>query len=386
MSTDAYQRNQNRETSLWNPFTYSCPFSSLQTDARTTVFGLYSNSYVNGQGYLIEIEAQELANVLADYNEKIARLSYEEQTILADIVTKRYLANIDKLIHDNKMVTYNLKIAAEEAEWDAKVAALSADQAALTTLAAKVASETDKTNARIQELQAMTQIESYNQSAMDIEIAEKELELSKEDLKILDAANGLLKIQINTVNAAMELVELDLRALNMGIQANEMDRSIAKTALLEKRLKVEQAKTDLAEAESDIIEAQAAIAEKRTAIALKELDSYEERVDHAQDTLANKLVLMDAEQTRKLTAISDREDNALFDVSVKKDAANFNYTSAANDQDTQEAIDADRVGVIGYQAWSARTLDQAAINAAITAAQTEIATQLTHLIQRASGE
>src|SRR5574344_336557 len=186
MSTDAYQRNQNRETFLFNPFTYSFPFSSLQTDARTTVFGLYSNSYVNGQGYLIAIEAQELANVLADYNEKIARLSYEEQTILADIVTKRYLANIDKLIHDNKMVTYNLKIAAEEAEWDAKVAALSADQAALTTLAAKVASETDKTNARIQELQAMTQIESYNQSAMDIEIAEKELELSKEDLKILD--------------------------------------------------------------------------------------------------------------------------------------------------------------------------------------------------------
>lgn len=386
MSTDAYQRNQSRETSLWNPFTWSCPFSSLQTDTRVTVFGLYSNVYVNGQDYLIEVEAQELANVLADYNDKIAKLTYDEQIVLADIVTKRYLANIDKLIHDNKMITYSQKITAEEAEWDAKVAALAADEAALTTLATKVTSETVRTNARIQELQAMTQIESINQSNIDIDIAEKELELLREDLKILDAANGLLKIQMDTVNAAMELVELDLRAINMGIQTNELERSIAKTALLEKRLEVEQAKTTLAEAEADVITAQASIAEKRTDIANKELEVYEERVDHATDTLANKLLLMNAEQTRKLTAISDREDSALFDVSVKKDAANFAYTSAANDRDTQEEVDADRAGVIGYQSWAARTIDTATINAAITAAQTEIATQLTHLIQRASGE
>lgn len=386
MSTDAYQRNQNRETALWNPFTYSCPFSTLHTETRTALFGLYSSSYMNGQNYLIEIEAQELANVLADYNEKIARLSYEEQMILADIVTKRYLANIDKLVHDNKMVTYSQKLTAEEAEWDAKVAALSADQAALTTLAAKVTAETTKTNARIQELQAMTQIEVCDLANTDIAIAEKELELSKEDLKILDAANGLLKIQTETVNAAMELVEVDLRAINMGIQVSELDRNIAKTELLEKRLEVEQARTTLAEAESTIIDAQADIAEQRTAIALKELESYEERVDHVQDIQGDKILLMNAEQTRRLTAISDRENNALFDVKTKKDASDFRYVSTVNDQSTQETIDIARVGSIGYQSWAAKSLDQATINAALTAAQTEIATQLTHLIQRASGE
>ena len=384
MSSDAYQRAINREAKIWTPFSHSFPYSSEQADERVIVFGLYSSIYNNGYNYLIAVESQDLLNIVNDYNDKISKLTYEKQNVLNDIVTKRYLANIDKLIHDNKMITYSQKITAEEAEWTAKVAALSADESELTTLATKVSTEVAKTNARIAELQASISIESINQDEVDIEIAQKEIESAKKDLQILEAANDILKIQTNIVNAAMDLIEIDLRALNIGIQTKELERSIAKTAILESNLDVEQAQTDLAEAEADVLAARLAVAEKRTDITRQELDMYEEMVDHANDTLANKIVLMNAEQTRKISALDDRKDATLFDISKKRDAANFDYTSATNNHDAQEDVDEDRVGVLGYRTWAAQTIDTATINAAITAAETEITTQLTHMIQKVS--
>lgn len=382
MSMDAYQRARAREQRIWTPFIYSFPFSSEQTNERVIIFGLYSASANNQHSYLLQVETQDLLNIVNDYNFKMSQMTAEEQNVIADIVTKRYLANVDKLIHDNKMVTYSQKISAQEAEWNAKVAALAADRAQLTTLAAKVTAETQKVNARIAELQSLIAIESYNQTMVDVEIAEKEIELAKEDLKILDAANGILKLQIDIVNAAMELIEIDLKVTNTKIQTEEMKRSIAKTELLEKNLEIEQAQTTLVEAEKELLETQAEVAQKRVTIAQKEVEHATEMVTHAQDTLTNKLLEMDAEQSRKLTSISDRQSSSLFSISTKQDAVDFDATTVSRSQTAQEIIDADKAGVIGYQQWAAISKHNAAITAAERAAKAIITTKLKHLIQK----
>lgn len=110
MSTEAYGRNTAREVRIWTPFSYSWRFSDTEVIERITIFGLYSGSYLNGQAYLQNVESAELANLLADYNNKIAGLTNQETLVLADIASKRYLAGIDKLIHDQKMITEQQKI------------------------------------------------------------------------------------------------------------------------------------------------------------------------------------------------------------------------------------------------------------------------------------
>ena len=123
MSLDAYNRNTQRESLTWRPFAFSFPFNSNQTTDRIIIYGLYSNSYLNQQQYLVAVEAVELTNLLNDYNIKIAGLTTDQQVVVADIVSKRYLAGIDKLIHDQKMVTKQSEIDAENLIWDAKIAA-----------------------------------------------------------------------------------------------------------------------------------------------------------------------------------------------------------------------------------------------------------------------
>ena len=135
MSDDAYARSTAREARVWTPFSYSFPFTDEQTSDRITIFGLYANSYLNGHKYLQELEAEDLANLLADYNSNLADLTAQQQLVVADIVSKQYLASIDKIIHDGKMDLEQAKIDSDSDIMDARIAALSADRAALDTMA-----------------------------------------------------------------------------------------------------------------------------------------------------------------------------------------------------------------------------------------------------------
>jgi len=184
---------------------------------------------------------------LSDYSSKIAELSAQEQIVVADIVSKRYLAGIDKLIHDQKMATKQAEIDSDSAIMDARIDALDADRAALTTLAAKVASETTKTTARITELQAYIQQEGINLNLADIEVAEKAIASARLDNQKLDVANEILRIQIETVAAAQELVDIDLRISRAKVDIADTNRSIAKIGLLADDLTIEQARTTIEE-------------------------------------------------------------------------------------------------------------------------------------------
>ena len=159
MTIEARLRTTVRESKIWVPFLYSYPFDVSQGLERVTIYGLYAGSYLNLHDYLTEIETVELANMLTDYNEKIAELTTDEQILVATIVSKRYVAGIDKLIHDDKLVTKLADNTAKDAVWTAKIEALSVDRAVLDTLVEKVATETIKTAAKISELEAYIEIE-----------------------------------------------------------------------------------------------------------------------------------------------------------------------------------------------------------------------------------
>ena len=91
--------------------------------------------------------------------------------VVADIVGKRYLASVDKLIHDQKMISKQQGIDYDNALMDAKFAALETDRAALTTMAAKLDAARIDNAAKIAQLQAHIQIEGYNKDAVENKIS-----------------------------------------------------------------------------------------------------------------------------------------------------------------------------------------------------------------------
>jgi hypothetical protein len=384
MSNEAFSRSQAREAKFWTPFIYSFPLSGEQTADRIIIYGLYSTSYNNQHGYLMAIEGAELLNLLNDYNAKIADLTTQQQNVIADIVTKRYLAGVDKLIHDEKMITKAQAISAEDAEWTAKIAALKSDRASLLTLAERVTSETAKTNARISELQTQIKTEGYNRSEVDIEILNKKKQLAKADIEILDAANAVLKMQLEVVNAGLDLVNVDLQTAKTRNEIESTLRSIARTDLLKSELTVEKAQTEVAEAESDLITARAAITAKKVEIAEKEVNLYKDMVANEAAILSKKLSQLAAEQARRIAAINSRTASALFNTSLKQDAVDFEAATVSKASTLQVALDKDKLELIGYQEWAAKAIDTATIAAAVTAAKAVIATELTHLIQKKS--
>lgn len=380
MSTDAYNRANNRESKLWTPFIYSFPFSTEQTADRVIVYGLYSNA--NGIGYLAQIEASELVNMLASYNSRMSELTAAQQNAVAEITSRRYLAGIDKLIHDAKLETKTQGIAAEDEMWTAKIAALDADRAALTTLAARVTSETAKVSARITELEAYIAIEGINLSEVDIEILNKTIQLAKIDLEMLGAANDVLRLQLEVIKKGMELVEVDLQVARMKNDTEGVRRQIARTDLLESELTVEQAQSDAAEVEKELYVARTALAAQKLAAAEKESTLYESLVSHETQIGAKRITNMAAEQARRLASIADRENLSLYADDVKKSAADFDATTATNSKTTQATIDSDTVSSDRTRVSAHRLVDAADIEAAETMMKAHIATTLEHFIQK----
>jgi len=383
MSTEAYARAKARENKIWTPFVHSFSFNATQTNERGIIYGLYSNSYLNQNKYLVEIEAADLANLLADYNSKIAELNTQEQAVVADIVSKRYLAGIDKLIHDEKLITKRAGIEADDDIWDAKTAALSTDQAALQPLAERVSSETEKTAARITELQAYIAIEGMNLSEVNIAIAEKAIQSSKVDIQKLDTANAVLRIQIATVQAAQELVDIDLKTARTKIDISEIDRSMNKIDLLGSELTIEQAKTDVAEAELGVSAARVTLAGAKT-------NEVEEEIDHVRTTLTqqvqtnyeNKRDLMDVKQAGREDSIVMHRQEKDLDHENKLAASNLDVTFANADKTLQESLDTTKVSVMDAKASNVWLKVSAAIAAEEKLATANIKTTLTHTVEK----
>lgn len=385
MSDEAYARSTAREARIWTPFIYSFPFTDEQTTDRITIFGLYANSYLNGHKYLQELEDEDLANLLADYNAKIADLTAQQQMVVADIVSKRYLASIDKIIHDGKMAVKQAEIDADSDIMDARIAALSADRAALDTMAAKVTAETTKTQAKITELEAYIALEGIHLSEVDIEIAQKELQSAKLDNEKLNAQNEILRLQVATLETAMELIEIDLKIARTAVDIAETERAIARIGLLADDLTIAQAHTLVEEAGIPISAA-------RILLAQAKYDDAEAEKTYIQETLMEQAALalekqkeLEAmKQTIRLNELGHKEDANTLTNDLKEDAADIAIDIAHDNNTFQGIIDAQEVLQIKQRESLNWLKTQASINAANISAAAEIASQLTHTIQKAA--
>ena len=382
MTTEAYARATAREARIWKPFEYSFPFDTTQTAERVITFGLYANSYLNHQHYLAELETEDLANLLADYNAKIAELNNKETLVLSEIVSRRYLSSVDKIIHDKKLATKQAGIEADIDLWDAKMEALSADRAALETMAAKVSSETEKTSAKITELEAYLEIEALRLTEADIEIVQKEIQSSKVDIEKLNTENQILKIQIDTVEAAQELVEVDLKIARTKISSAEVDRASNKIDLLDSELSVEQAKTEIAEAEVPIAAERVVLAQAKTAEIQAEIDHLATEGNQVVTAHNNKIDLMDLRQAGKDDALTMHRQAADLALENRLALSDLEIALTNADSALQPQLDSARVNQLYARAGNEWILSVARINAQNTLAAAEIGTKLTHTITK----
>jgi hypothetical protein len=387
MSNEAYNRSISRESKVWVPFSLTFPFSSDQTGDRVIIFGLYANSYLNNHKYLIEVEATDLLNLLTDYNSKISDLTTQEQIVIATIVSKRYLAGIEKQIHDEKMITESQKITADDLMWDAKIAALAADTAAIDTMIAKVNSETQKTAARISELEAYIEIESYNLSNVDIEIAEKELQSSKVDLEVLNAANSVLKIQADTVAKATELIDIDLRIAGIKREIASTERNIAEIDLLADDLIIARAKTVMDQAELPVFSARKDLAAVKSGAMDDEIAYVEGELTYREtESHRQKRELVDYRYATKTEELVRSHEKNIANLDQQLDLSNLDVTFANSDVNEQASIDQDKINELGGRLINARNKVNSAIAIATTMAGANIVSTLTHTIGKASAE
>jgi len=386
MSDEARARHTAREARIWRPFTYSFPFTSTETEERVVIFGLYANAYLNGQSYLKQIEDAELENLLTDYNTRIAGLTVQGQIVVADIVSKRYLAGIDKLIHDQKMETGREKIATDSAIADAKYAALESDRAALETMAAKVAAEIQKNNARITELEAQISIEGINYTLVEQDIAEKELQSLRIDNRKLDVANEIIRIQIQTVRTATELLDIDVQKARTAINIADTERAIAKIGLLADDLIIEKAQTAIIESEIPVSKARVTLAQAKYDDADAELTYIQTTLMENENTIRrNKEDLLTLRANTKEYALDRSKSEKLLINENRRDLSDLEKDLATDDKINQADIDTNitipKIAAGAVNDWSRAN---AAIEVAEKVAKAEIATKLAHVIQKAT--
>jgi len=247
-----FDTTANIERKVWTPFKYHARLNTNQIIERAIVFGLYSGAYLNGVRYLQAYQEFELVMLLDNYNSQLASLDADRQKTLIDIVAKRYISDVEGMIHIQELNTQRQKIDAENIEWDSKFNALASDRAAIITMQARLESERLKVAARIKTLQAQIMIEEIDQQLQVLAVAEKRLaavraesDLARKDIQILEA-------QIANIKKDIEIIRLDVEnrfKLNAIAKANlnllEIDNAVLQKDLDKKSKQLDLVKTDL---------------------------------------------------------------------------------------------------------------------------------------------
>lgn len=385
MPESAFARRSAREAKIWKPFTYSFPSGEAQRMERMAFFGLYAEAYLNGHACLEEMEAAGLANLLADYNNRIAGLSARERMAVADIVSRRYLANIDKQIHHRKMTAVQAGINMEDALAGARYSALAADRAALETMAAKVETAISKNTARITELEAAIETEGIHLNQVEADISERELQSLKVDNQKLDTANEILKIQVQTVRTAAELLDIDIQAAKTGVDIAETQRAIAKTGLLADDWAIEQAQTETLRDELPLRAARIALASAKAAEAEREMNYIASTLTaQEENAYANQASLLNVKAVSRQNAITRTGEEQALNHENKIGESALLKALAVTNQAFQEKTDEEKVKGIYQPAYDTWRKVLAAVNAACIVAGANVKTTLSHSVKKKS--
>lgn len=393
----SFENSQIRQSTIWSPFEYYGSYNDVQEAERAIIFGLYSNSWRNDDGYMQGVYDIDMANILSDYTAKVAELTVDEQKVVADISAKRYISGIETLVHDGKMATQLQKIDADADEWDAKIAALAADRAALETLRVKIASEIKRIAARILELEAYIQVEKANLELVNVEISEKEVQLARKDLQlvekaleesrkeiaILQAGNEIAKIQLQIVEAGLELIDVDMKVARTNLDIQQTENQIAKAVMAESELDIAKARTEAERSDLSVIE-------KRVDLAKMQVDSIAKEISGVaaassdEDALYNeRLNALAAKQNELIQSIANRTETALFAIKEKEISSTLEKSIGEKTNTTQAITDLDKIRERYAQFSAAKTTADAVVAAAEKLAEANVASTLIHSIKKA---
>lgn len=383
MGTSIYNRAMVRENTIWPSFLYGLPNTDIEA-TKTIIFGLYANTYKHGHNYLEDIEDEELQRLVDIYNASMSELDMEEQSLVLELAAKKYMKAIEIQIKDEALETKEQQLEMEEDEYDAKIAAFTVDQEAITTKQAQFQLLIDKAVIRNQELEAKITAEQAEQDYVDIEISEKILEDSRQELNILLAGLRGLEIQYDITNTSLQITEAEASKSEIEADIAMIEARTAEKELTDKRLEVDEAEYDAYEYEIDSVAAERIelIGERGDNINIEKVHQA------ALELKAMELELSQiAEQEARKDSITASFDERESMAKVDKDQSEYDDDQiegtggiATKQRLSQEAIATERTRLQAARYLAARDLRDAAVTAAETLAAADITTTVEHTI------
>jgi len=312
MTSTIYERGATRESIIWNPFEHNGPFNTTQEVERTIVFGLYANTYLHGHNYLEEIETEDLAKLVDTYTVAIAQITNEETQYALEAAAKYYIEKIDNQIHDANIVTRGQKIDALDDEYDARTAALEADEAAITTMVAKVQLAWDKATQKIKDLEMRVELEDVAQQLVDVDITEQELRAARADLAVIEAGLKGLDIQLAITQTGIDQTNTDLQITEAGNEVDEIGIRKSETEVKESGVDLDITNAGIAKTRAEVDGKKIQRDTKGVAVRVAEVDVQIVETEARQYELEAQTAGIEAD-TVKLGLIDSEHTIALAD-------------------------------------------------------------------------
>ena len=382
MSAEAFNRAMLREKVIWKTFSGNNLFLNADDRVeRAIIFGLYAGVYLHGHNYLEVIEAEQLQLIIDEYTLNMAQLSAENSKLVIDVAARRYVASIDHQIFAEQMRSKQIRIDAENAKWDSRIAALDADRDALATLRLKtVLAEAQAVN-KIKKISAQIINEEYQQAEMDNDALKKELELARVNLRVLQSAIRGLEIQAQINESAYQLYAVDADIAGINAQIASTQAEIARNERSDVEADIERQKNMNFAYE---------IAEEKQA-RLDDIDGKESLLESDIEAIADYEDQEGLEQAERLNSLNVAHDVKLKGIELSKEESLFRSAqrikSHENDVSfalkrkiTTEMRDADDIVIIRAQIEAKDDLVRASLNAAETISKANITTSLLHEI------
>jgi len=380
MTQSIYDRGMVREQTIWPSFIYGVANVVIE-ETKDIIFGLYANSYLLGHNYLEDIESENLQRLIDIYTANMSELDAEDQNLVLEIASKRYLKAIEIQIKNNVLATKTEKLGADEQEYDTKLAALDVDSQALITKQTQITLAIDRANLKNKDLEARIQLEELAQDYVAIEISQKELEVAKAELQLLLTAIKGLEIQIDITNTGLQMIAVDVTKSQLGADMAGINARITDLELEPKRVTLAQDEFNAVEYETTLmppknIELQAA----------RDLHITTETVNYGVLEGKEGLVLdaKTAEQTSRMNItlydfINRSDEKSLEeDQSSQLDIAEISVAEAI--ATSRKTIAQNETDIPSARLTASRTRRDAAIEAAEIMATANITSTLTHEI------
>lgn len=386
--TDAiYSRAASREILIWPSFVYSGPFKANMITNRVVIFGLYSAGFQHGHGYLKELAAEDLLQLTDTYDLSMAALDAEDQALILDIVAKRYVNNIDRLLKEAQLITKEKEIDVLTNEITARIDAINVDRAELETKRAQIEIAMDKAAMTVREIETQIILERVAQQYVALDIKKQELAQAKANLAILAAGLKGLNIQLNIIETGIEMVDVDVRQAQLLADIASIKARISEKTLTEKQLEIDEAELDaliyelenVKDSTIELIEAGGdTITTRKTGV--EQLEDAEFAVDGMQTARLNEQTARTDGQKqsadiRQSTAENQRDINIVDDTLAIKLATEKKVAVIGEDGTAQKKTE-----VPSVRSYAARKARDAALDAAEMYATADITNTLTHTI------